>query len=826
MRYLNIICALIFFGFNSQLDCKIPLLHLSNKNEITKFKFMEDNGYSAEDILAGEMDGEMVEVNREVFSFSGKKNVYWLKGNVVDKENTGNYLRSWKSRDARVTLYWIEDDSLHSEHLTNIYGEDGIVLSQRDLFAKLSDEAKKNFLLRIELLSFSYKTSFSISTMDEILQNERSYSKSSNFIQFIQLSFLVILFLIYLFLRREYYLYFFFYILFSILSPKIVDWKDHLGILFKHIYFLVIFLFLVSFCKFFQNAFFTKDRMPKASFLLDLTSSLLLSCWLYSALMLIFGWKSVFAVQMFLLITLFTLKDSYKNWVYRPPFAFVVGGFIALIFNFSIYKNVVNFLIFSDICLTTFILVSSIISLRRNFLISILIILGWSSRWLILIMLSVERYFGGFTIDIRWDDLAKIIGTTLDIFAISPFLIYNSINLLRERKVSKNAEDFVRSFEHSNSLEDALKNLLKLSSININYDKAFFLIRDDIITSKGNLNLGFYTFDESLKIIELFFKAECGYLLSNDSFSSDKYNDLLMEMKRYNSIILFRLVFNDRDSGYVFFLSKNYGSYDSTFSGYVEDFAQKASVAIQHFKHLEEISESKSKLEAERAIKVYQQTLTHDIKSPLLAIKIGAKSIRELYRSKWTTDKKMEEYLSLIELAAREAQEEVEESMSIAKERYQKFSLDFLQDSLIEVKKVCEYENIAFIEMNTLDSETQFYGPQKSVKNVLRSIVKNAVEAFEGCEKVDKKINIVYKQEDGMVKILVSDNAKGIKKEHLGKLFTHFSYGKEYGTGHGLTLAREMAKRLGGDILISSREGVGTEVNITLDILFSKPKAV
>merc|ERR1711916_140382 len=110
-------------------------------------------------------------------------------------------------------------------------------------------------------------------------------------------------------------------------------------------------------------------------------------------------------------------------------------------------------------------------------------------------------------------------------------------------------------------------------------------------------------------------------------------------------------------------------------------------------------------------------------------------------------------------------------------------------------------------------------GPKKSVRNVVRNVLKNAIEAFEGLDTKDKRIKIRYGKVGKIFFISIWDNGKGIKKEHFDMLFNNFSFDKEGGSGQGLTLAKEMVRRMDGDIVINSEYGSHTEVVINMKIL-------
>jgi len=76
----------------------------------------------------------------------------------------------------------------------------------------------------------------------------------------------------------------------------------------------------------------------------------------------------------------------------------------------------------------------------------------------------------------------------------------------------------------------------------------------------------------------------------------------------------------------------------------------------------------------------------------------------------------------------------------------------------------------------------------------------------------------------GFVRLTVADNGPGIPEEDIPRIFERFyrvekARSRERGgTGLGLGIAREMARRAGGDITLKSIFGRGTVVTVTLPL--------
>ncbi|HEX9155945.1 MAG TPA: ATP-binding protein, partial [Nitrospira sp.] len=72
-----------------------------------------------------------------------------------------------------------------------------------------------------------------------------------------------------------------------------------------------------------------------------------------------------------------------------------------------------------------------------------------------------------------------------------------------------------------------------------------------------------------------------------------------------------------------------------------------------------------------------------------------------------------------------------------------------------------------------------------------------------------------------------ADSGPGIPKEHLSKIFDPFftTKGQGEGSGLGLTVARRIIRKFGGDIQLESVEGTGTSCMVTLPMLSSTPSS-
>jgi two-component system NtrC family sensor kinase len=102
----------------------------------------------------------------------------------------------------------------------------------------------------------------------------------------------------------------------------------------------------------------------------------------------------------------------------------------------------------------------------------------------------------------------------------------------------------------------------------------------------------------------------------------------------------------------------------------------------------------------------------------------------------------------------------------------------------------------------------------------LSNLLMNAVQAMKGVGTLRLSTSV----SGHIATATVADSGPGISKQHLSKVFDPFftTKGQGEGSGLGLTVARRILRKFGGDIRIESLEGQGATCIVTLPIL-TKP---
>ncbi|BFU94189.1 MAG: putative Histidine kinase [Nitrospira sp.] len=110
--------------------------------------------------------------------------------------------------------------------------------------------------------------------------------------------------------------------------------------------------------------------------------------------------------------------------------------------------------------------------------------------------------------------------------------------------------------------------------------------------------------------------------------------------------------------------------------------------------------------------------------------------------------------------------------------------------------------------------ETPVVVSPDQLRQALNNIMVNAIQAMKG----RGTLRLVTSLVDQSVVATIADSGPGIPKQHLSKIFDPFftTKGQGEGSGLGLTVARRIIRKFGGDIRLESVEGQGTSCIITL----------
>lgn len=147
------------------------------------------------------------------------------------------------------------------------------------------------------------------------------------------------------------------------------------------------------------------------------------------------------------------------------------------------------------------------------------------------------------------------------------------------------------------------------------------------------------------------------------------------------------------------------------------------------------------------------------------------------------------------------------------------FSLPGVIDQTLSLTEELFKKDHIEIEYNHQQPEYHIKGVPGELQQVLVNLLSNSKHALDGQE--HKKVSILLEPlPNELIQLKVTDNGTGIPPEIVQKIFEPFFTTKSAGTGTGLGLAitQKIIKKIGGNIQVESKMGVGTSFIITFPL--------
>jgi signal transduction histidine kinase len=137
-----------------------------------------------------------------------------------------------------------------------------------------------------------------------------------------------------------------------------------------------------------------------------------------------------------------------------------------------------------------------------------------------------------------------------------------------------------------------------------------------------------------------------------------------------------------------------------------------------------------------------------------------------------------------------------------------------VSDAIRSVEPAAERKSVNIETTGKVDETTCRTDPQR-VRQILINLLTNAVRHSPAKE----TITVDIRADDDSMRFDVVDRGEGIAAEEQAAIFEAFERGreqKERGTGLGLTLSRQLARLLGGELSVESRQGHGARFIVRL----------
>ena len=391
-------------------------------------------------------------------------------------------------------------------------------------------------------------------------------------------------------------------------------------------------------------------------------------------------------------------------------------------------------------------------------------------------------------------------------------LIISVKNALLQTKLKKELAKKIEELEaanaklekYSKNLEDIVKErTMELESANSKLNAIFSNCADGIIL-----------FDDEFKIFELNQKAVSLLGQNRENIINQNIFSLMVNEKK-------QILKSDLNSDKPLYLRDYY------LINYKQDVKIPVEISIapvQHDKktfYVAVVRDVTYQKEAQRLRDDFIATLTHDLKTPLLASISGIDFILDGSFGKVNEEqnnifkamkKSSEDMLGLVNTLLAVYKYEAGENYLTKT----KFDIVKLVSECVELLEPLSKNTGIKLLINSQEDEIYINADKNEIRRVLMNLIANALNHSQKATKT--QINII--KDNKNLKVEVEDDGVGISEQDCEKLFKRFSQGtnnrRSSSTGLGLYLSRQIIEAHGGKISVNSKLNEGATFSFEL----------
>ena len=216
--------------------------------------------------------------------------------------------------------------------------------------------------------------------------------------------------------------------------------------------------------------------------------------------------------------------------------------------------------------------------------------------------------------------------------------------------------------------------------------------------------------------------------------------------------------------------------------------------------------------------------IAHDLRSPMASIRM----VLNLVVASASPETVGEEIYNLLDQANRES-EEVHDlldnllkwtksqtgRLNVVK---QELELNDIIPGVVEIFDTIAATKHIKLELKSESDSLKVEADNDMLKTVVRNFLSNAIKFSPA----DSTIEIAMTKENEFAKVSVRDHGVGIASDRLGSIFhkgeTTYGTGGEEGSGLGLQLCQDFARKNGGDCTVESVEGQGSTFSVLIPL--------
>ena len=233
---------------------------------------------------------------------------------------------------------------------------------------------------------------------------------------------------------------------------------------------------------------------------------------------------------------------------------------------------------------------------------------------------------------------------------------------------------------------------------------------------------------------------------------------------------------------------------------------------------------AEEKIEREKQNRELISNISHDLKTPITAIKGYSEGIIDGIAD---TPEKVDRYVKTIYNKANDMDKLINElsvysgidNNRIPYHFHKILVKEYFRDCVEEVGLDLESKNFKLEYENLVLPETTIIADPEQMKRVINNIISNSVKYMD---KPQGEIHIRILDEVDSIRVEIEDNGKGIAQKDLQNIFDRFyrtDASRNSGTGGhgiGLSIVKKIIQDHGGYIWATSKEGEGTCIHFVI----------
>ncbi len=234
---------------------------------------------------------------------------------------------------------------------------------------------------------------------------------------------------------------------------------------------------------------------------------------------------------------------------------------------------------------------------------------------------------------------------------------------------------------------------------------------------------------------------------------------------------------------------------------------------------------AEEKVEFDRENKELISNISHDLKTPITAVKGYVEGIMDGVAN---TPEKMDRYIRTIYNKANDMDRLINELTFYSKMdtnripyTFNKISVtDFFDDCAEDLSVELESKGVEFAYSNYVEPGVLVIADAEQIKRVVNNIVSNSLKYMGDGRR--KRINLRVKDVGDFIQAEIEDNGRGIAAKDLPNIFDRFyrtdasRNSSKGGSGIGLSIVKKIMEDHGGKVWATSKENIGTVMYFVL----------